>query len=317
MLAISRGYGILRDRRSLLVNLNQLRVFHGIALSGSLSAAARALRVSQPAVSKQLAELEEECGFRLCDRLPRGVRLTPEGRSLAQSVARVFAAEGEVEAVVETLRAGLTTRISVGASSTIGSYLVPRLLGALRRSFPRAHVSLEVGNSDAVLDLVRGDRVDLGLTEGPEPTEGLVSTVFAEDELYAIAAPSDPILSLTHVTLERFLSRPQIFREPGSGTRAVLDEELKQRGLTLTPSLELGSTEAVKNAVLHRLGVAFVSSLALEMELESGRLVRVPIVDFARRRALHVVHLPGRAMSPLAQAFLALVKDPGAQGRGL
>lgn len=299
------------------MNLNQLRVFHGIVRSGSLSAAARALRVSQPAVSKRLAELEEDCGFRLCDRLPRGVRLTPEGRSLAQSVARVFAAESEVEAVVETLRAGLTTRIAVGASTTIGSYLVPRLLGALRRSYPRAHVSLEVGNTDAVLDLVRSDRVDLGLTEGPEPAEGFVSTAFAEDELFAIAAPFDPILSLTQVTLERFLTRPQIFRESGSGTRAVIEEELATRGIALTPTLELGSTEAVKNAVLNRLGVAFVSSLALEAEFDAGRLVRVPLVDFSRKRSLHVIHLAGRAMSPLAESFLALVKDLGAQGRGL
>jgi DNA-binding transcriptional LysR family regulator len=291
------------------MNLNQLRVFHAVAKAGSVTRAAQQLRVSQPAISKQLAEFEEACGLRLVDRLPRGVRLTPAGQSLADYADRLFVVERTTEELLTTLRAGLSSRLRVGASTTIGSYLVPELFGALQRTWPKVELTLEIGNTAHIYDLVRQDRVDLGLTEGLSGASDLESSDFGEDEVIAIAAPGDPFARKAPL-LEEFLARPWIGREPGSGTREVLEKELGLRHLRVRPALELGSTEAVKKAVALRLGVGFVSSLAVELELHAGRLARVDIRDFSLKRALHKIQLSERQLSPLALAFQNLLTSP-------
>jgi DNA-binding transcriptional LysR family regulator len=291
------------------MNLNQLRVFHAVAQLGSISGAARLLRVSQPAVSKQLAELESSIGAPLVDRLPRGVRLTRIGRALEEHAARLFGAERAAELELASLTGAGGARFSVGASTTIGSYLVPQLFGALRRLHPELQLSLEIGNTTAIHELVERDRVDLGLTEGLETTDALSSQVFSSDELVAVAAPGHAFGSAP-LELARFLEQPLILRERGSGTREVLESALVERGLSATPALELGSTEAIKNAVAQGLGIAFVSGLALELELGTARLVRVRLADFSLRRNLHVVELRHRSPSPVAQSFKELLRAP-------
>jgi len=291
------------------MNLNQLRVFHAVAKAGSITRAAEQLRVSQPAVSKQLAEFEETCGLVLVDRLPRGVRLTPAGQSLTEYAERLFLLERSTEELLTTLRAGLSSRLRVGASTTIGSYLVPELFGALKRTSPNVELSLEIGNTAHIFELVRKDQVDLGLTEGLSEESDLESSDFGEDELIAIAAPGDPF-ERSSPTLSEFLARPWIGREPGSGTRDVLERELRLRKLEVRPALELGSTEAVKKAVALRLGVGFVSSLAVELELHAGRLLRIDLQDFSLKRALHKIQLRERQLSPLALAFQNLLVSP-------
>jgi DNA-binding transcriptional LysR family regulator len=291
------------------LNLNQFRVFHAVARAGSITRAASALRISQPGVSKQLSEFEAASGVALVDRLPRGIRLTAAGQALLENAERLFAAERSTEELLATLRQGLSKRLRVGASTTVGSYLVPELFGALQRQEPKVQLSLEIGNTATVHELVRRDEVDLGLTEGLSGAPDLESEGFGEDELVAIVAPGDPFERCAP-TLEQFLTRPWICREAGSGTREVLERELLSRGVEPRPSLELGSTEAVKKAIAMRLGVGFVSGLALELELQTGRLCRVRIEGCSFKRTLHRVKLPGRELSPVALSFVALLSRP-------
>lgn len=297
------------------MNLNQLRVFHAVAQTGSISAAARRLHVSQPAVSKQLAEFEASLGTELFDRLPRGVRLTPSGRRLVPHAARLFQIERAAEEDVELFRSGQTVRLAIGASTTIGSYLVPSLFGSLRRLHPEVQLSLEIGNTHAIHELVRTDRVDLGLTEGLVVGDDLESEAFSEDELVALVPPGDPLVFEGKTTLARLLERPLVVREPGSGTREVLESALAERGLEMRPTMELGSNEAVKNAVAHRLGVAFLSSLAVDLELRSGRLAQIEVSDLSLKRRLHWVTLRHRKQSPITRVFRRLLERPPTQLR--
>jgi len=290
------------------LNLNQLRVFDALARTGSVTSAARGLRVSQPAVSKQLAELESALALRLFDRLPRGVRLTEAGRVLAGYAERMFALEGAAEKELTSLRTGRSATLRIGASTTIGSYLVPTLFGALKKLAPEAELSLSIGNTAQTLDLVRQQEVDLGLTEGLLASDEFVSRPFSEDELIAITAPGDELASQTHVKLARLVSRPILMRERGSGTREVLEKALAEHGLNVRPALELGSTEALKNAAANRLGVAFVSLLSVELELKSGRLARITPVDFKLTRTLHSVQLPYQSDSPIVTLFKGLLR---------
>ncbi|HSC87110.1 MAG TPA: LysR substrate-binding domain-containing protein, partial [Polyangiaceae bacterium] len=170
--------------------------------------------------------------------------------------------------------------------------------------------SLEIGNTHTIHELVERDRVDIGLTEGLEATDTLTSEPFSADELVAVAAPGHPAASHSPRSLAQFLQHPLILRERGSGTREVLESALLGRGAAPQPTFELGSTEAIKNAVAQGLGVAFVSSLTLELELRVGRLVRVELDDFSVQRSLHVVELRHRAPSPIALSFKELLRTP-------
>jgi DNA-binding transcriptional LysR family regulator len=293
------------DRPS--INLNQLRAFQAVATTGSVTAAARALKLSQPAVSKQLGELERALGTQLVDRLPRGVQLTTTGRALAEHATRIFSIEHTARAELAALLGVRRGELTIGASTTIGSYLVPRVFGALRARHPELGLELEIGNTAAVHELVRRHRVELGLTEGLVTDDDLTTEVFDQDEMVAITAAGDPVLARTALSARELVALPFVMRERGSGTREVIEAALARKRLVVKPVMSLGSTEAVKTAVAARLGVAILSRLAVDLELASGSLALIEIADLRIRRALHLVELRGRSRSPAAARFVELL----------
>ncbi len=289
------------------MNLNHLRVFAGVAAEGSLTRAARALRVSQPAVTKQVQELEDDLGQVLFDRLPRGVRLTAAGEILYAHAQRILATEDAAVADLRSLSKLQRGRLSIGASTTIGSYLVPSLLGELHRLHPHIELDLQIANTAAVQAAVLDHRVDLGLTEGLVASDTLVTEVVASDEMLVIAAPGHPLLSRAPILAQELTQVPLLLREHGSGTREVIEAALLEKGLRVTPIMSLGSTEALKNAVLHGLGVAVVSRLTVTAELRIGLLAELPLRDLRIRRELHLIRTKGKQESPAARAFLDLL----------
>ncbi|MBS1119225.1 MAG: LysR family transcriptional regulator [Deltaproteobacteria bacterium] len=289
------------------MNLHHLRVFHAVAVAGSITAAARALQVSQPAVSKQLGDLEDSLGALLVDRLPRGIRLTAAGRALSEHAARIFGIEHTAEAELAALLGVRRGQLSVGASTTIGSYLVPRVFGAFQRRHPALRLDLQIGNTTVVHDFVRRQVVELGLTEGLVTDDDLETEVFDQDDMVAITAPGDRVLARAPLSAKELVALPFVMRERGSGTREVIEAALAKKRLVVEPVMSLGSTEAVKSAVAARLGVAIVSRLAVELELVSGSLVAIELADLEIRRALHLVELRGKSRSPAASRFLELL----------
>lgn len=293
------------------MNRHHLALFHAVARSGSITAAAAELRVSQPAVSKQVAELEADLGVQLLERLPRGCRLTEAGQILAEHAQRCLAEEREALRAIEEYRGLGRGRLALGASQTIGAYLMPAALAAFRRAHPRLELSLEIANSEVVQRALLDRSVDLGLTEGPSALAELHSEVFGEDELVAIAPAGHPLLRRRGLRAKEFFGHPLVLRERGSGTRAVVEQALRQRRLKLGATLDLASPEAVKQAVMAGLGLALVPRLSLEMELRAGTLGILALADLSLRRPLHLQWLKARGLGPGARAFVkALVADP-------
>ena len=294
-----------------MLNLNHLRVFAAIAREGSITGAARALHVSQPAVSKQLADFERDVDAPLFDRLPRGVRLTATGRALLAHANRVFAAEAAAEAELANLRGLARGRLTVGASTTIGSYLVPALFGRFHRAHADVQLDLHIANTSVIQDAVLHDQVDLALTEGLVSADGLEVRPVYRDELVLITPPHHPLLEMQHVVPGTLRTLPVIFRERGSGTRDVIEAALGSVGLQdIEPAMSLGSTEAIKRAVARGLGVSFVSRLTVELELAAGRLATLPVRGLTIERDLHLVTLRGKTASPAAAAFIDLIRAP-------
>ncbi len=290
------------------MNLNHLRVFSRVAEVGSLTRAAQALRISQPAVSKQLAELEADLGMALFDRLPRGVRLTAAGETLREHAERILNSEASALTELRDLAGLGRGRLSIGASTTIGSYLVPGLFAELHRLHPAVELDLQIANTAAIEAAVRDNRLDLGLTEGLVATDALTTETVAADEMVAIAPPDHPLLARAPIAARELASVPLLMRERGSGTRDVVEAALRAHAIHVEPIMSLGGTEALKNAVLHGLGIAIVSRLTVEQELRTGRLAELTLSDLHIRRDLHLVMLAGKRPSPAAAAFIALLR---------
>jgi len=284
---------------------------------GSISAAARALGITQPTASSGLRALERRLGLDLLLRAPRGSQLTENGRVVAAWAREAVGASDRFEESVAALRTTARERLRVAASMTIAEYLAPRWLAALG-SAPRGggsvDVELVVRNSRDVMDLVLTGGADLGFVEGPDVRRGLRHRTLARDELVAVVAPGHPWARRRSVDVAALLSGGLVVREVGSGTREILEEALARAGAHLPEHLPaLGSTAAVKAAVAHGGAVAVLSALAVADDVARGALVRVGVVGLDLSRRLRLVTKDGAVLPTAARRLVAVARaDLGA-----
>jgi DNA-binding transcriptional LysR family regulator len=296
------------------MNLNHLSIFQAVAQAGSVSRGAERLMISQPAVSKQLLHLERSLRVRLLDRIPRGVRLTEAGRVLSEYAARLFAIESEAATALGELAGLRRGRLRLGASTTIGVYLLPEIFVRFRTDYPLIHASLEVIGSAAVAQrLVTGD-LDLGFTEVLTASDQLETTIFRTDELVPIASPSHPLTRKRSVPARQFCAEPFVVRDTGSETKSFVERALAVKGLFVSAVMSLGSTEAIKRAVAAGVGVAIVSRLSIGLELETKRLAIVRVKGMSIRRPLYCVRPARSQQSPAILAFTKLLTEPQKKG---
>ncbi|QOV89636.1 LysR substrate-binding domain-containing protein [Humisphaera borealis] len=300
------------------MNLNHLAVVHAVATEQSVSRAADRLMVSQPAVSKQLRELEKQLGTPLFDRLPRGVRPTQAGTILADYARRIFGLAAEAEQRLAELRGLERGELRIGASTTIAVYLLPPVFVAFRSKFPGVKLTVDIANTHDIQDRLAAGLIDVAMTEGDADEAEFVVDPFMTDELIAIAAPGHPLAAgktggktggTNSVRAEVLCREPFVVREAGSGTRAVVERALSARGLAVTPVMAVGSTIVIKRAVAAGVGIAFVSRLACELELRSGTLVEIRTSDLKITRPLHRLRIRGRHEPRAVAEFDQLLKQ--------
>lgn len=293
------------------MNLHHLAVFHAIAESGSISASARKLHISQPALSRELKTFETRLGVQLFERMPRGMRLTEAGCVLHEHSTRLFALEREAEAAMRDLVDARHGRLSLGASNTIGTYFLPRVLAILRRERPEVNVSLFVGNTEQVARGVLDMHYMLGFIEGPLHLTGLDSFTFEQDELVPVVSADHPLLERTQLSLGDIRKLPLLMREPGSGTRELIANKLKlHNSMAHGQVMEFGNTEALKQAVLHGGGVAWLPRISVHAELRNGSLREVGPRQLHIRRPLKVLRRARAHVAPVERVFLDHLK-PG------
>ena len=291
------------------MNLNHLAIFHAVAQAGSMTQGAERLDISQPAVSKQVQELEHSLGVHLFDRIGRRVRLSQAGEILANYARMLFAVEHEAEEAMVDVRAVGRGRLVIGASTTIGTYLLPGVLADFWRRHPKVELLVEIENTEQVHRRLAGLQLDVGLTEGFVEEAELEAEVFHRDELVVIAAPGHPLARQPRVPLSALRDEPFILREPGSGTRAVEERALGRLKLPVRVVMALGSTEAIKRVVAEGVGLAIVSRLAVGAECAAGTLATLPVAGLRIARPLHLVRRKGRRDGPALQAFCGVLRE--------
>jgi DNA-binding transcriptional LysR family regulator len=295
------------------MTLRQLEVFLAVARARSFRRAAEALHLSQPALSQHVRELEDELGVRVFDRLARTVGLTEAGRVVEAHAARVFATLADARQAVSELMGLHRGTLTIGASTTPGIYVLPRVLAAFGRRYPGIAVSMRLGNSADIERMIRGHDLDLGLVGGHVLGSGeecLHSGLM--DELVLIVAPSHPWARRREIAADRLGEASLLMREVGSATRQVTERALA--GTPYRVGLVLEHTEAIKQAVMAGLGVAFVSTHAVRGEVTTGRLHALRLRGRRLTRHFHLIHGEGRTLSAAARAFmerLASARPPG------
>src|SRR5438876_1477492 len=287
----------------------QFEVFLAVAKAGSFRAAAEAMHLSQPALSQHVAEMERELGTRLFDRLGRKVALTEAGRVLEEHAHRLFASLASAREAVADLSGLKRGSLVLGASTTPGIYVLPGMIAAFQKTYPGVALSLRIANSALIEEQIRGNELDLGVVGG-HPLRLGEECVAAGllDELVLIVPPSHAWARRRVIQPSRLERERLLVREEGSATRQVTERALQRVGGHIKASMELGHTEAIKQAVIAGLGVAFVSIHAVRGELEAKRLEHVRVRGLAIHRHFHVIHNEARALTARARAFIEAVQ---------
>jgi len=289
--------------------LRQFEVFLAVAKAGSFRAAAEAMHLSQPALSQHVAEMERELGTRLFDRLGRKVALTEAGRVLEDHAHRLFASLASAREAVADLSGLKRGSLVLGASTTPGIYVLPGIIAAFQQRYPGVALSLRIANSALIEEQIRRNELDLGVVGG-HPLRLGEECVAAGllDELVLIVPPSHPWARRREIQPSLLEAERLLVREEGSATRQVTERALQRAGGHIKASMELGHTEAIKQAVMAGLGIAFVSIHAIRGEVAVGRLRAVRLKGLRIQRHFHIIHNEARTLSTSARAFIELLK---------
>lgn len=286
-------------------DLASLDLFASVVELGSVSRAASAHGISQPSASSRIKNLERQLQLRLLERRPTGSVPTPAGVVVAGWAQTILRAANELATGLAAFQAEQAGRLRVAASFTIAEYLLPQWLDRFSREHPRDSVALDVANSAAVIDRLRRGQADLGFIETPSPVTELDQVEVGSDRLVTVVAPSHPWASRGSVPVEALAATPLVTREPGSGTRDALVAALHALDLGApTAVLELGSTSAVRAAVIQGNAPTVISRLAVATDLESGALVEIDVVGLEIWRTLRAVWPERTPLPPLARALL-------------
>ncbi len=293
------------------MNLHHLRIFYTVAQRRSITAAAEELLLSQPAVSLQIKALEKQLGLALFQRGGSKLRLTQAGEVLYRSAVSILHAKDEAERAITELRDGTKGRLILGAGTTGGMYVLPRIVQAYKGLWPETDILFQIGTTDQILDKLLQNVLDMGLAGGPiEDRRFMVEPVCA-DELVLIAAPSYPGLPREQVALKDLGGLPFLVPEAGSMTRQLVERQFREAGVPLRIAMQLPGTEGVKRAVEAGLGVGMVSRYAVENECQTGVLRRVPIEGWRLTRTMNLIYRAQKYFSPVGERFREFAKSYG------
>lgn len=284
------------------LTFRQLSVFEAVARHLSYSRAAQEMHLTQPAVSMQIKQLEENVGMPLFEQLGKKIYLTEAGRELSH-YSRVIAQQlSEAETVLNDLKGLQRGRLKISVAST-ANYFAPQLLAVFGQRFPTVTVSLDVTNRQALLAQLANNEMDMAIMGQPPEGLDLVAESFMENPLIVIAPVNHPLAKEKKIPLARLQSETFLVREQGSGTRIAMERFFNQHGIQLQAGMVMSSNEAIKQAVQAGLGLGILSLHTIGLELETKRLKVLDVKGFPIMRHWYVVHRKDKRLSTVAQAF--------------
>ncbi|MFA6314416.1 MAG: LysR family transcriptional regulator [Sterolibacterium sp.] len=293
------------------VTLRQLKVFEAVARHLSFSRAAEELHLTQPAVSMQVRGLEEDAGLPLTEQIGKKIFLTHAGAELARH-ARVIAQQlRAAEEALAAIRGVSGGELKIGVVST-AKYFAPRLLAAFRTRHPGVELHLGVHNREKIVRQLADNEIDLAIMGRPPAELDTVADAFAANSLVFIAAPDHPLAARRRIAPASLAQESFLIREQGSGTRSAMERFFAEHEVALGHTFEASSNETIKQAVMAGMGIAFISSRTIELELAVRQLVILHVAGTPILRQWHLVHRAEMRPFPLAEAFRKFLCEEGA-----
>ncbi len=289
------------------MDIKRLEIFCAVVELKSFTRAAEAVLLSQPTVSENIRLLEETCGSRLLDRLGREVLPTAAGQILFQYARRIIRLRDEALQAIESHKGHLSGNLILGASTIPGAYILPSLVQGFKSLHPEIQITLNISDTSRTVEALLQGHLELGFIGARLKDQLLECREYSTDELVLAVPPDHRWAGQPPLDPTALLEEPFILRERGSGTRLVMLEALKELSVEVSQLqvvAEMGSTEAVRQAIKAGIGVSILSSLSVAEDLQRGSLVQVPIKGLKILRPIYLVQRKNRQISPLAQAFL-------------
>ncbi|TFJ92428.1 LysR family transcriptional regulator [Lentibacillus salicampi] len=284
-----------------------LRTFVTVADQQNFTKAATKLRISQPSVSLHIKNLEEEFQTELFIRRPKKLTITPTGEMLYDRAKQILAVYEQTRQDILEHHQAVKGALKVGASFTIGEYIVPSLFMQMREKFPDLDLDLDIGNTAEVVQSVRRLNVDIGLIEGQTNDPELQIEPFMEDELFVVASASHPLAEKEEVEINDLHQETWIAREEGSGTRKYLDHVLRSNGLQSKSMITISSNQGVKESVIHGMGLSVLSKSVVERNVKHNDLAIITIKGHSFKRQFSCVYSPIMAKKRNVEAFMGML----------
>jgi len=288
------------------VTLRQLKVFEAVARHLSFSRAAEELHLTQPAVSMQVKQIEEQAGLPLTEMVGKKVYLTAAGEEVARHARRIAQQLREAEESLDAIKGVRGGRLAIGVIST-AKYFAPRLLAEFRRRKPGVEIDLRVHNRETIVRQLADNEIDLAIMGQPPQEFATVAEAFADHPLVIVAAPDHPLAQRKQIAPALLGEETFLIREPGSGTRAAMERYFADSGIAPHHLMEMVGNETIKQAVMAGLGLAFISAHTVSLECEVGRIVKLPVVGTPVVRRWFVVHRAEKELLPVAETFRAFL----------
>ncbi len=287
--------------------LPQLSVFEAVARLGSFTRAAEELYMAQPTVSVQMKKLAETVGLPLIEQIGKNMHLTEAGRVLHAECAEIFGSFARMEQTLANMRGLDTGRLQL-AVCTPGKYFAPRMLSEFVKLHPNIEVSLQIHNSDTLLDRMAKNLDDLYIFAGPPDEQNLVTQVILPNPVVPYAHADHPLAGEKQIPFARFATEPFLMREPGSGTRRIVREAFESHGCAPKVRMELSTNEAIKQAIIAGLGVSIMSRYTLGLDVAHAQLAVLDVVGFPIERNWVFAYPLGKQLSVIAQSFMEFTR---------
>lgn len=294
------------------MDLWHLLVFCKVVELKSFSKAGDSVRLTQPTVSSHIRDLETHFNCRLIDRLAKEAVPTEAGRILYGYAVRLMALKDALETAMAQFQGAVKGRLVLGGSTIPGTYILPGIIGAFSAVYPQVKVSLAIGDTMKIIDEILSGTLSLGVVGAKVKDRRIFQEALFQDRLVLVVYPEHPWARKPRIELAALRTEPFLIREPGSGTRASLEESLMRKGIRiqdLNAVAEMGSTEAVRQGIKSRMGVSILSELAVQDDLRAKTLKTVAVDGLVLKRSVYLTRHRHRTPSPLVTAFARFLKE--------
>ncbi len=291
---------------------HRLKAFCLVYEMRNFSKAAAAKFMTQSAMSHLIKNLEEELGVKLLNRHGKSVSPTPSGKLFYSHAKKILDQYKTMETALYSAANVVKGPLSIGATSTISTYLLPQVFYSFSRKHSEVNIELKVSNTEKIINDLKEDKIELGLVEGGMKNPSIHSEVIAEDEIVIIASDSNPLALQKNITLNDLLSQPLIMPEPGSGTREFVDNFLRELGMPaddLNIAMTLGSTELILQMVKSAVGISFVSKWSAFQSLKEGAIKQLHIPGKRLRRKFYLIRMDKEPAAIAARTFSQFLKE--------